>query len=454
MTHLSHPRWFHALWPIVLTTLAGTARISAQEGPVWWSNWRGPDGTSIAPSGNPPTEWSEDKNIRWKVPIPGLASSSPVVWEDRIYLTTAIDTGQEGPPREDTSGAFVRYGSTKAPGTVYEFVVLAVDRADGGTLWSTKVAEAVPHEGGHRTATQASNSPVTDGEHIYAFFGSRGLYCLDAEGKVVWSKQFGQMRTFREFGEGSSPALHGDTLVVLWDHEDQSFILALDKRTGEELWRTEREEGTTWSGPLIVPVGDRHQVVIPATNASRSYDLETGKLVWSLSGMSTTAIPMPIHADGVVYLMSGFRSSNLQAVRLEGAKGDLAGSDNLLWSHTRNTSYVPNALVYDDLVYFLRLNSGILSCLDARSGEVHYEAQRLDMRSIYSSPVGVAGRIYLTSRSGVTKVFAVGTEYEELATNQLDDGFDATAAIAGDELYLRGFANLYCIAEINIAEKK
>ena len=437
----------HVLWPLLVSVAACTTQSPAQQNPSWWSNWRGPEGTAIARSGNPPTEWSEDRNIRWKVPIPGFASSSPIIWGNQVFLTTAIDTEREGPPRNDTSGSFARFGSTKAPTTVHQFVVIAVDRVNGRTLWSTRVAEEVPHEGGHRTATQASNSPITDGDRIYAFFGSRGLYCLDMEGEILWTKQFGKMRTFREFGEGSSPALHGDTLVVLWDHEDESFLLALDKRTGEELWRTPRDEGTTWAAPTIAPVGEGHQVIVPATNASRGYDLATGEQVWSLSGMSTTAIPTPIHVDGVVYLMSGFRSSSLQAVRLDGAKGDLAGSESVLWNHTRNTSYVPNALVYDSLVYFLRLNSGVLSCLDARTGDVHYESQRLNMRSIYSSPVGAAGRVYLTSRTGVTKVLALGPQYKELATNELDDGFDATAAIAGDEIYLRGNTHLYCIAE-------
>ena len=435
------------LLPLLLPGLAQAQSQVSQDEEVWWSNWRGPDGTGVAPTGNPPIEWSEEDNIRWKVPIPGRGSSSPIVWGDRIYLTTAIDTEAVPEGMVQTPTDFARYGTTAAPITVHQFVVFAVDRKDGSTVWRTTVAEAVPHEGGHRTASQASLSPITDGERIYAYFGSRGLYCLDTDGEVLWSKDFGLMRSFREFGEGSSPALYGDALVVNWDHEDDSFIAAFDKRTGEELWRTPRDEGTSWATPLIAPVGDGHQVIIAATSASRSYDLESGELLWTLAGMSTTPIPSPIHVDGVAYLMSGFRSSNLQAVRLAGARGDLAQSDNLIWSHQRNTSYVPSPLIYGDYVYFLRLNSGVLSCLDAKTGKVYYEGQRLGMRSIYSSPVGVAGRVYLTSRSGVTKVFKLGPTFEEIATSQLDDGFDATAAIVGDEIYLRGMESLYCISE-------
>ena len=268
------------------------------------------------------------------------------------------------------------------------------------------------------------------------------------DGEIQWSKNFGRMRTKLGFGEGSSPALHGDTLVMNWDHDDESFIAAFDKRTGEELWRTPRDETTSWSTPLVAPVDGGHQVIVTATSLTRSYDLETGELLWTLRGMTPNSIPSPSYVDGIAYLMSGFRGYSLQAVRLAGAQGELSNSRNIVWRHQRGTSYVPSALLYDDLIYFLRDNSGVLSCLDRRTGEVQYEGQRLrGIRTIYSSPVGASGRIYITSREGVTKVVKAGADFEEIATNQLDDGFDGTAAIVGDEIYLRGQEYLYCIAE-------
>ena len=268
------------------------------------------------------------------------------------------------------------------------------------------------------------------------------------EGEVKWSKNLGEMRTRRGFGEGSSPALHGDTLVVNWDHEGDSFIFALDKRSGDELWRTARDEVTSWGTPLVVSVDEKPQVVITGTEASRSYDLASGKLVWSCTGMTTNCIPSPVMANGVIYLMSGFRGASLQAIQLDGASGELDDSESLLWTHSRNTSYTPSPLLYDGLIYFLRGNSGTLSCVDAASGEVLYEGQQLgNIRSVYSSPVAADGRVYVTSREGETVVFAHGLEFEELAVNELDDDVDSSPAIVGDEIYMRGSDHLYCIAK-------
>lgn len=439
-----------------------------------WGNWRGPLHNGIADSANPPTEWAEDKNIKWKVALPGLGSSSPIVWGDRIYVTSAVETEVEGKPPElpgqagqgrrggGQAGTGRRGGNRQggrrrggqggrgggAPTKVHEFVVMALDRADGSVVWQTTVAEEVPHERGHATASQASNSPVTDGEHIFASFGSRGLHCLNMDGELQWSKKFGYMRTRNQFGEGSSPALHGDILVVNWDHEGDSFIAAFNKTSGEELWRNPRDEPTSWATPTIVDVEGTPQVFVTGTGASRGYDLATGEELWSLGGMTFNCIPTSNYVDGVAYLMSGFRGYNIQAVMLAGADGDLTDSEQVLWSHGNGTSYVPSALVYDGFVYFLADNNGVLSCLDAETGEVHYERHRMrGFRTVYASPVGAAGRVYLTSREGVTKVIKLGGEYEELATNELEDGFDATPAIVGNQILLRGRENLYCISE-------
>lgn len=400
-------------------------------------------GTGVAPTGDPPLEWSEAKNVRWKVAIPGLGHSSPVVHGDRIYLMTAIDTGEEG---ESTALEEANPRSKPPPTSVHQFLVMALDRSDGKMAWSTVVKETVPHEGGHNSNSPISSSPVTDGERIYANFGSHGLYCLSVDGNIEWAVDMGLMRTRYQYGEGSSPAVHGDTLIVNRDQEGDSFIAAFNKRTGEELWHRPRDEATSWGTPIVASVDGREQIIINGFVASRGYDLQSGELVWSLPGMSELCIPTPIYVEGVVHLMSGYPESSLQAVRLSGAEGNLTGSDNVLWSHGRNASYVSSPLIYGDYIYFIRLLNGVLSCLDARTGHVQYEGQRLGMRVVLSSLVGAGGRIYVVSQEGMTKVIKVGPSFEELAANQLDDAFDASPAIAGDELYLRGREFLYCIA--------
>jgi outer membrane protein assembly factor BamB len=441
--------------PLVLSRLAPLALTSIAaalpQGTADWSSWRGPLGSGSAPAGSPPTHWSEKtkeapaKNIAWKVEIPGLGISSPIVWQDRIYLTTAIATDRPGAPDAALEPPDQR--AVPQPKVVHEFAVLAIDRRDGRIIWQKKLADAVPHEGGHRTNSHASSSPVTDGEHIYANFGSRGVHCLDMAGEVIWSKSLGAMRTRRQYGEGSSPAVYGDRVIVTWDHEGDSFLVTFDKRTGEELWRQPREEVTSWSTPVVVEVDGRTQVVVNATTASRGYDLHSGDVVWSLPGMTVNCIPIPIYAYGIAYLMSGYRGQMLQAVRLAGATGDLQGSKNVVWKHTRSTSYVPSATLLNGRLYFLRGNSAVLSCLDAKTGNVLYEGQRLPgLRQVYSSPIGADGRLYVTSRDGVTIVIADGPKFEQLAVNRLDDEVDASPAVIDDKIYLRGRRFLYCIA--------
>ena len=421
-----------------------------------WPQWRGPSANGVASSGSPPVEWGESKNVRWKVDLPGLGSSTPVVWGDRVFVTSAIDTGKPGPraaaPSASGSGGSGRPGGRRghgsaAPASVYQFVVLAYDRADGSLLWQRVVREAQPHEGTHPDGTYASGSPITDGEKVFAFFGSFGVYALDMDGKLLWERDLGDMRARLGFGEGGSPALHGNALVVAWDHEDDSFIVALDKNTGNELWRVARQEATSWTTPLIVEHAGSAQVIVSATSRVRSYDLATGELIWETSGMTFNTIPSPVHRDGVVYLMSGFRGNSLMAIRLVGARGDIEGSEHVVWTLDRDTPYVPSPLLYDDTLYFLKSNSGVLSAVDASSGEAHYGPTRLgSVRNVYASPVGAAGRVYLVGRDGQAIVIRHGAEFDVLAENSLDDAFDASPAIVGDEMFLRGRRSLYCLA--------
>ena len=443
-------KWMGLITVLFLLKSAG-AGSAPRDADKNWPQWRGPHATGAARSGSPPSEWGEDQNIRWKVAIPGKGSSSPVLWRERIYLTTAVPTGKkiEAPPRPDPEpqppGDRGRrrgrrgFRRNMTPPTEYQrFVVLAIDRQTGKTAWETTVEEVVPHEGTHQTGSYAAGSAVTDGENIYAFFGSRGLYCLDTQGNVKWKKALGEMTIKLGFGEGASPVLHGQTLVVPWDHEGDSFIVALNKESGDELWRVERAEITSWTTPLVVEHDGGAQVVTSATRKVRSYDLSDGKLLWELTGMTNNTIPSPVSEDGIVYLTSGFRGSALMAVRLSEARGEVAGSDAILWSYDRDTPYVPSPLLYGGILYLLKGNTGILSAFNAKTGERHYQQRLEGLGNIYASPVGAGGRLYITDREGRTVVVKAGPEPEVLATNSLEDGFDASMAVAGDEIYLRG----------------
>lgn len=417
----------------------------------YWPRWRGPHDNGVSPSGDPPIEWSETKNVRWKVAIPGEGSGSPIVWGDRIFVTSAIDTGEtDGAPAEAEPSSAPR-GRRRGPPNVstsnlFSYDVFALRRSDGEILWRRTARREKPHEGRHPTGTYASNSAITDGKRLYAYFGSRGLYAYDLDGELLWEKDLGEMRTRFSFGEGSSPALWGDTLVVIWDHEGNSFIVALNTETGEELWRVDREEQTSWTTPLILDSGDGVQVVTTATRQTRSYDLETGELLWAARGVTNNAIPTPVEANGIVYVTSGFMGNALRAYRLTDALASGPDGATPIWEYDQDTPYVSSPLLYDGRLYFLKSNNAVLSVLDADTGEPVYTRQRVEgLTNVYSSLVGAAGRLYITDRKGHTVVIKSGDEYEVLASNTLDDAFDASAAIVDNEIYLRG-ANLYCIA--------
>jgi outer membrane protein assembly factor BamB len=416
----------------------------------YWPQWRGPLANGVAPHARPPIEWSESKNVRWKVEIPGKGSATPVVWGDRIYVLTAVSGEKRAPapaaPAEPTAGG--RRPPNTPPDAVQKFTILALRRSDGKVLWERVLREELPHEGTHPTGTWASASAVTDGELVFAHFGSRGLYALDANGKVVWEKDLGDMKVKLAFGEGSSPALGGDRLFVQWDHEGDSFVVALDRKTGRELWRQKRDESTSWATPLVVEHGGRTQVVTSATNRVRSYDAANGDILWETPGMTQNAIPTPVHADGLVILTSGFRGNALLAVKLAEAKGDVGASPAVAWRLDRDTPYVPSPLLYGDELYFLKGNNGLLSCFNAKTGERLYGPERLEgVPNVYASLLGADGRVYVAGREGATAVVQRGPSFKVLATNTLDDGFDASPVAVDGELYLRGQRFLYRISE-------
>jgi outer membrane protein assembly factor BamB len=408
----------------------------------------------VAPHGDPPVEWSEAAQVRWKVEIPGQGSSTPIIWGDTILLQTAIPVGEELTSHQELQdwqrdGTEIYADQTYVPASrSQQFALLALDRRTGQTRWQRSLREEHPHEGIHPTNTWASASPVTDGEHIFAFFGSRGLYALDMAGRLVWEKDLGDMETRNGWGEGSSPALFGETLVVNWDHEGKSFLTAFDKRTGRELWRQQRDERSTWFTPLVIPHDGRAQVITTGAEHVRGYDLKTGELLWSGPGLTFNAIPTPVAGGGTVYVTSGFRGNALLAIRLDRARGEIDGTEAIVWQHDRDTPYVASPLLYDDTLYFTKHLGGIFTSLRAHSGELIYGPVRLpEISRIFASPVAAAARIYIAGRDGRTVVLKHGPELEVLAVNRLDDGFDASPAIVGNELYLRGRRYLYRISE-------
>jgi outer membrane protein assembly factor BamB len=414
-----------------------------------WAQWRGPLATGVAPEADPPVRWSERENVRWKRAIPGKGHSSPVVWGERVFVTTAVPFGDAlGPIVDDAPGTHDSVPVTRRQ----RFVALALDRRDGELLWQTTLHEDVPHEGGHFTGSYASASPATDGEVLIASFGSRGVYGLDLAGDVLWKQDLGRMETKHAHGEGSSPLLVRDLVVVVWDHEGASFVAAFDRRTGVERWRVARDEATSWASPIAVEHGGRTQVVVSGTQRIRAHDLESGALLWECGGLSSNVVCTPVSAGGLVFAGSSYESQALLAIDLARARGDVTTGEAVLWTRRRATPYVPSLLLVDDTLYFLHHYQGFLARVSARTGTEHERAFRLEgMDDVYASPVSAAGRVYVTDRSGTTVVLrhvAAGAgELEVLARNTLEDSFSASPAIVGQELFLRGERFLYCVAE-------
>ena len=366
------------------------------------------------------------KNVRWRAVIPGRGSSSPVVWGNSVFVTTAIPVA--GGPGE------------------LDFRILCFDRSSGKESWTHTAIRATPHEGTHETNGYASASPCTDGRHVYAHFGSQGTFCFTMTGEPVWKRDFGDMHTRNEFGEGSSPTLAGNLPIVPWDHEGPSKLIAVDTATGHTVWETPRDEPTCWATPLITTDSHgRQQVVMNGQNAARSYDLTTGKELWHCGGQTVRPCASAVAADGIAYIGSGFRGSFLGAFDLVG-DGDLAGGKHVLWTRTQHTPDVASPLLSQGRLYYYKEKTGLLSCIDAASGTPHYETRRLPgMSRTYASPVAAGGHVYLTDRSGRIVVIKDAAALEVVAENDMREGVDATPAPVGDALFIRGERHLFCV---------
>jgi len=414
-----------------------------------WAQWRGPYDTGVVPAGNPPLEWSETTNIKWKSEIPGIGHATPIIWEEQIILLSAVKTDQKFDPGQSGEEQEERdWMNPKSTDYIHKFVVISVDRNSGKIQWQTTVREELPYSHTHEFGSWASNSPVTDGKHIYAYFGSHGLYCLNFQGEIQWERDLGKMEKVMSFGEGSSPTLYKDKLIVLRDHQGQSMLHVLDKSSGDILWEIERDEVSSWSTPVVIEYNGSPQLVTSASKLIRSYDIETGKVLWECGGLTRNVIPSPLYADGMVYLMSGYRGNALLAIDLAKASGDITDSEAIVWRSDQNTPYTPNPVLMDGKIYFLKSNNGYLTCLNAKDGTEYYSSQKLEgIKNIFTSPVAVKDRIYIAGTNGVFVVVKHGEAFELLSENTLEDQFLASPVILENTLFLRGVKALYCVSE-------
>ncbi|MEW5977702.1 MAG: PQQ-binding-like beta-propeller repeat protein [Acidobacteriota bacterium] len=433
----------HPLIPLFIL-LAFPCSVLGADGD--WHRWRGPNNDGMAP-GDAPLTWSDTKNVAWKKSIPGRGYSSPVTWGKKIFLTTAVPVatgaGTSQPPESDRGP-----GGGAGTGPEQELRIFCLDRITGQILWERLAKTVKPHEGYHRRyGSFASNSPVTDGQHLFASFGSLGVFCYDLNGKLIWKKDFPPARMRLQFGEGAAPVIDDERLYLKFDQERDSYLVALDKRTGNEIWRVSRDEVSSWSPPLVVTHQGARQLVVSASTKVRAYDPGTGRLLWECAGLGTNVIPAPVTAKDLVHVMSGHREPNLLTIRL-GRSGDLTGTDAVVWTNERGNSYTASPVLHDNKLYFVT-DSGMLSCLNALTGEPFYRQQRLPRPyNFKASPVGANGKLYLATEEGDVVVVKMGETYEVLATNTMQDQvFIASPAIAGGSLYLRSQDGLYCIRQ-------
>ena len=382
-----------------------------------WPAWRGPRGDGLSAATHLPVRWGPNEGVRWKTPLPGKGVSSPVVWGDRVFLTSS-----EG-NRHD------------------QLHVLCLDRRDGALVWDRRFWGTAPTRFHGEKSFMATSTPATDGTLVWAFFGTGDLFCLDFDGRLVWARSLAQeYEPFQNrFGMGSSPVLAGSTLVLQCDHWGQSYLLGVDKQTGENVWKTDRTEELGWSSPLVVDVDGEQQVVVSATFSVKGYDLTTGKELWVARGMSRSCIPTAVANDRTIFAVSG-QGGQTMAIR-KGGRGDITDS-HVVWTATRGAPYVPSPLLVDGL-YYLVEDGGIATCFDAETGARVWQ-KRLGA-AYTASPVAGDGKIYLIDEAGTTTVLRPGREFEVIAKNELEEPVFASPAIAQGELFLRTAGQLVCV---------
>lgn len=430
----------------VFLASAALARAAAP-GDGNWPSFRGPGASGVADGHPAPSTWdvAKGENIRWKTPIPGLGHGSPVIWGDRIYLTTAV--GDRGAAELKVG----LYGDIQPieENFPHRFIVLCLDKHTGAILWQQTAHEGVPKIKRHTKATHANSTAATDGKHVVAFFGSEGLYCYDVDGKLLWKKDFGVLDAGyyvvpqAQWGFGSSPVIFEGKVIVQCDVQHDSFLAAFDVRDGRELWRTPRDDVPTWSTPAVHRGPGRAQVIVNGMRHIGGYDLETGRVLWMLEGGGDIPVPTPVIAHDLVYITNAHGAmAPIYAVRLSATDDVTPASEeqpgeHVAWWLSRKGNYMQTPLVYGDNLYMC-MDNGVLTCLDARTGQQHYR-QRLGSGRTGFTASGVAadGKLYFTSEEGDVYVLKAGTEFEQLAANSLGEVCMATPAISAGVLYFR-----------------
>jgi outer membrane protein assembly factor BamB len=413
-----------------------------------WPQWRGPDGSGISNEKNLPSEWTPTKNIKWKTPIAGRGHSSPIVWGKLIFVTTAVE-GEVVPGakavKHTADGKEFLHPDSIGADHKHTFKVIALNRDTGKIAWEAVAWEGTPYDNRHRKSSYAASTPATDGKLVYAFFGTEGLYAYDFSGKLAWKAQLGNLGTVG-MGTGTSPILFENLVIVQCDEEngEASFIVALDKKTGKEVWRTPRKVQVSWSTPLLVRTSNRSELITSGTEQVISYDPATGKELWHHKGVESNAIPSPVANNEMVFLVAGFPAKIAMAIKL-GGSGDLTGTPNVPWKYAKGTAYVPSPILYGDYLY-LTTDRGILTCIDAKTGEVKYEGGRIPIPATFTaSPVAFEGKILMTSEDGDTFIVKAGPNHQILGTNSIGEAVYASPAIADGRIFIRGERNLYCI---------
>jgi outer membrane protein assembly factor BamB len=424
--------------------------IPASGAGVNWPQWRGYEGSGVSSESDLPTEWSPTKNVSWRTPIPGTGHSSPIVWGKKIFLTTAIEGARvpraiAGHPREGKKSI-----SSESVGAdhVYMLSVLCLDSETGKILWDRTAYKGTVYDGRHLKNTYASSTPVTDGSWLYAFFESEGLYCYDFNGKLMWKASLGGIGK-DGLGPGTSPVLYKNLVILQCDQDsgENSFLAALDKTTGQEVWRVVRKAPRSWATPQLSRTAQRTELVVSATDQVIAYDPATGSELWRCKGVRNMAIPTPVTGHNMVFLSSAEGDgSYTMAIRL-GGSGDLTETPNVVWQYNKGAPKVPSPILCDDYLY-LMTNKGIVTCLNAKTGEVIYQGGRVPVPATFiASLVAFNQNILLTSEDGETFMLKMGPTFEILRTNSIGEPVYASPAISNGKIFIRGERSLYCISE-------
>jgi len=428
---------------LILTCLGGFGNAQTN-----WPQWRGTGGSGISTETGVPLEWSESKNIAWKTAIPGRGHSSPIVWGDRIFLTTSI----EGPivPGAEAVRHYRRGEEYLHPDSVganhsYTMKLFCLDLKSGRVLWEKTVYEGTVHDNRHKKNTYASATPATDGRFVYLSFEAEGVYCYDFDGKRIWKTSLGKIAK-GGMGPGTSPVLYENLVILQCDQEygEGSFIAAVDKKTGKEVWRVSRDQRRSWATPLLIKTAQRTEMVTSGPDKIISYDPSTGRELWSAPGVISNPIPSPVAGQGLVFVTAGSDAKRAFAIRL-GGSGDLAGTSNLVWSYDKGTAYVPSPILYNDYLYLVT-DAGAITCIEAGTGKVIYQT-RIPMAARFTaSPVAFEGKILFVSEDGDSFILKGGPTPEILNANALGEPVYASPAIVPGRILIRGQDNLYCIA--------